>query len=240
MKSPSPSGPRCSRLKAPGAPAMARRISPIIYSRLVALTYLGEQVGHVVGVLLFSLEDVLHEAARSHVVVAEPSYDLGIRFDRYAFCDQVLLDHRNQVAMTAVLRMAALRQPLGIKVGLAAELGNPFRDPIRMLLLLARMLEKLGPRRLRVEPFGKVEMRLVAQDTDDLGCEHVVKHLDDLRAVGTIAFGDGAGLHVPARPFAHLLYVGDETFRRSFGRFFLHCHRALQVIARSMLPHFPA
>jgi hypothetical protein len=65
--------------------------------------------------------------------------------------------------MTAVLGMAALRQPLGIEVGLAAELGNPFRDPIRMLLLLARMLEKLGPRRLRVEPFGEVEMRLVAQ-----------------------------------------------------------------------------
>jgi hypothetical protein len=31
---------------------------------------------------------------------------------------------------------------------------------------------------------------------------------------------------MPARALAHLLYVGDETRRRSFGRFFLYCHRA--------------
>ena len=39
--------------------------------------------------------------------------------------------------MAAVLGMAALRQSFGIEVGLAAELGYPFRDPIRMLLFLA-------------------------------------------------------------------------------------------------------
>src|SRR5690349_2735230 len=126
MKSPRLSGPRCSRSNAPGAPATARRISPITYSRLVALTYLGEQVGHVVGVFLFGLEDVLHETARGHVVVAKPSYDLGIRFDRDAFGDQVLLDHRNQVPVTAVLGMTSLRQPMGIEVRLAAQLGYPF------------------------------------------------------------------------------------------------------------------
>ena len=60
-------------------------------------------------------------------------------------------------------------------------------------------------------------MRLVTQDADDLGREHVVEYFDDLRAVGAVAFGDGAGLHVPARALTHLLYVGDETLWRSFG-----------------------
>ena len=50
---------------------------------------------------------VLDDAARGHVVIAEPSHDLGIGFDGDAFGHEILADHVRERVAFDVLRVAA-------------------------------------------------------------------------------------------------------------------------------------
>src|SRR5437879_3769768 len=98
--------------------------------------------------------------------------------------------------------MAAVGETLGIEVGLAAQLRDPLRDPVGMLLLLAGMDEEFGLHRLRVDALGHIMVALVAQDADQLGRQRLVQHLDYLLAVALVAGGDRAVLDAAARPLA--------------------------------------
>ena len=67
------------------------------------------------------------------------------------------------------------RRGFRVQVRLAAELRDPLGDPVRVLLLGARVLEKLVSDGARVNPGGHVVVALVAQDAHDLGRERLVQ-----------------------------------------------------------------
>ena len=73
--------------------------------------------------------------------------------------------------------MAALRQRVGIEVGLAAELHDALGDPVGVLLLLGGMLGELRLDRIRRDALRHEVVPLVAQHADDLGRERLVQHL---------------------------------------------------------------
>src|SRR6185312_2592226 len=57
-----------------------------------------EQIRHVVGVFFLDLQDIFHQLSRRRVVIAEPADDLRVGFDCDALGDEVLADHRHQIA----------------------------------------------------------------------------------------------------------------------------------------------
>ena len=111
---------------------------------------LAEQLRQIVGVLLFLREDLLHHPARRRCRRCRASGRSRCRSrprcarrpDPRGSCPR---------ASRASLYSAWLRvaQAAGLRFGIAAELGDPLRDHVGVLLLLVRVLEELLLRRPR-------------------------------------------------------------------------------------------
>src|SRR5471030_110998 len=194
--------------------------------RLLLRVEVLQQGLHVLGVLLFLLQDVLEHAPRGGVVIAEPADHLQVRLDGDALGDEVLLDHVDQRVALHVLRVAAGEQACRVEVGRAVELGDALRDHVGVLLLFAGVLRELVGHRLRVDARGHVVMALVAQHADDLGRQRVVQQLDGGVDVAAVGLGDGTLLDVFARPALDLFDVGEER------RGLWICHLVLLAFGR--------
>lgn len=70
----------------------------------------GEKVMHIVGMLFLDAQDALQHCPGAGIVVDEITDQLAVMVDRNALGDQIL----------------ACEQPLGIEVGLAAQLIDAF------------------------------------------------------------------------------------------------------------------
>ena len=91
--------------------------------------------------LFLHLQDVLEHAPGGGIVVGEPANHLDVDLDCDPLRDQILPDHLDQgFALRVVFAVRSLAEPLGVEVGLAAELGDALGDPVGVLLLLVGML----------------------------------------------------------------------------------------------------
>ncbi len=106
--------------------------------------------------------------------------------------------------------MAARSEPLRREVRLAAQLHYARRDLIGVLLLLVRVLEKLGRDALRMNTARHVVVTLIAQNADKLGRERLVEQLDHRVAVGAVAFRHRAAFYMLARALAQRLDVAKK------------------------------
>ena len=70
----------------------------------------GEEVVHIIGMLFLDAQDALQHCPGAAIAVAEIADQLAVMIDRNALGDQIL----------------ACEQPLGIEVGLAAQLIDAF------------------------------------------------------------------------------------------------------------------
>jgi len=172
----------------------------------------GEDAGEVVGVLLLHRQDPFEHAAGGGVFLAEVADHLGVGVNGDPLRDQVLFDHVEEGVPLHVLGVAAGGEPFRAEVGFPAQLDDAGGDLIGVDLLLGGVLEELLGDRVGVDPFGHVEVPLVAQDADDLGGKRLVEQLDDGGSVGLVPFGDGPFLDVLAGPPAQLFDVGQEVF----------------------------
>src|SRR5206468_2410548 len=101
-------------------------------------------------------------------------------------------------------------QTIGSEIRFAAKLDDALRDAVGMLLLLARVLEKLRGDRARVNAPRHEVMTLVAQHANDLGCQRGIEDLDRRFGVTAVAFGHGASGDVLPRALAQRLDVRQE------------------------------
>src|SRR5450631_2294185 len=79
-----------------------------------------------------------------------------------------------------------------------------------MLLLLARVLQKLVRDRAGVDALGHEIMALVTQHADNLRRQRFVEKLDRGFGIAAVARGHRAFLDVLARALAQGLYVGEK------------------------------
>src|ERR1700722_1105475 len=56
-----------------------------------------QQVVHVVRMLFFDLQDTFQHRARSRIVIAEIADELAVMIHGDPFCNEILLDHFNQI-----------------------------------------------------------------------------------------------------------------------------------------------
>src|SRR5664279_893612 len=119
--------------------------------------------------------------------------------------------------------MAASRQPLGIEIRFASQLGDALGCNVGMALLLARMLEELLGHGLGMNPGGHVVVTFVSQYTDNFRGQNLVQYVDDRFPVRSVGTGNRAHLHVLARPSAELLNIGDEWMLCYYDRLCFHC-----------------
>ena len=114
--------------------------------------------------------------------------------------------------------MAAGEQAFGIEIRRAAQLADPLRDPVGVLLLLDRVLHELVGDGLVVDSGGHVVVPPVPQGADDLRRQRLVEELDRRLNVALVGRGHRALFHVlPGAP-PDLLDVAEE--RR---RLLVHC-----------------
>src|SRR5665647_3480467 len=106
--------------------------------------------------------------------------------------------------------MAASRQPLGIEVRFASQLGDALGRNVGMALLLGRMLEELLGHGLSMNPSGHVVVTFVSQHTDNFRGENLIQYADDRFPVRSVGTGNRAHLHMLARSPAERLNIGDE------------------------------
>src|SRR5256885_8456085 len=169
-----------------------------------------EQGSHVVGVLLLLLEDLLHQAAGGRIVVAEVADHVEVRLDGDALGDEVFLDHVDEGVSPGVLGVAPRQQAFGVEVGRPAELTDPFRDPVRVLLLLDGVLHELVGDGLVVDPRGHVMVPAVAPGADDLRGPRLDEELDRRLHLALVGGGHRAFFHVLAGPPPDLLDVAEN------------------------------
>src|SRR5471032_1089944 len=101
-----------------------------------------EEIRQVIGVLLLDRENLLEHVLRGGIVVADVERYLAIAVDRDALGHQVLADHLLDRLAETIFRVAALRERLGIEVGLAAELDDALGELVGMPVLLVGVLEE--------------------------------------------------------------------------------------------------
>src|SRR5437016_8650313 len=99
-----------------------------------------EEIVHVVGVLLLLREDTLQQHPSRRIPVAEVAHHLAVALDGDTLGDEVFLDHVYQVLALGILRGGSGADALGVRVRLAAELIDPLREEIEMLLFLLGVL----------------------------------------------------------------------------------------------------
>jgi len=102
----------------------ARRRSLALYQRLAFMR--GEEVVHIIGMFFLDAQDALQHCPGAAIAVAEIADQLAVMIDRNALGDQIFLDHVHQIFAFDILRGRAGQRPLGIEVGLAAQLIDAF------------------------------------------------------------------------------------------------------------------
>src|SRR5438094_5105724 len=96
---------------------------------------------------------------------------LAIGLNGDPLCNQIFLDHFNQVVALDILRGGSRRDTLRVEVWLSAELIDPLGEKVEMLLLLFRVLSELFFNRLTGEASRANGVKFVAEDANDL-CRH--------------------------------------------------------------------
>src|SRR5215472_6577300 len=169
-----------------------------------------EEVVHVVGVLLFNDEDPLEHDTRARIVVAEVANQLAVMVDRDPFCDQILLDHVDQILALAILAGGAHRQSFRVEVGPAAELIDALGDRIHVFLLFLGVLSKLVFDAFARDAGRGNRVHGVAQYADDLGREHALQQFDGLADIARVGRRDRSLAQVLSGALTQGLHVSEE------------------------------
>src|SRR3954471_3359553 len=185
---------------------------------LVAAQALQER-REIVGVLLFLRQDLLEQAPRGRIVLAEVVDHLAVAVDGDALGDQVFLDHVLERVAFDVLRVTPGSQAIGREVRLAAELRDALGDLIGVLALFLRVLEKLRGDGFRMAALRREVMALVTQRADDFRGERFVQQLEHHAAVGVIAGSDRPLGDVLPGALSQRADVRQECAATRFGHF---------------------
>src|SRR5437016_14135354 len=166
-----------------------------------------EEVVHVVRVLLLLREDPFEEHPCGGIPVAEVAHHLAVGLDGDALGNQIFLDHVDQVLALGVLRGGPRADAVRVQVRLAAELIDPLREEIEMLLFPLRMLRELLLDRLAGESGRAHGVELVAEDAHDLRGDRVVQEGDGVLHLAAVVLRDGAFAQMLPSPPPNLLDV---------------------------------
>src|SRR5437773_5272612 len=176
----------------------------------ISVGFQAKQQGvQVLRVLFFDGENVTHHPVRRRILAVEVFDDFAIAFDRNPLGDQVFADHVDERRALDIFRMCARSKICWIQIRLAAELHNPLRDAVGMILFLRSVLLELLLHRVRAQTLCHEIVTLVAQDAHDLRRERVVQDLDDGIAIGAITRRHCPFLDVRACPLAERCDIGE-------------------------------
>jgi hypothetical protein len=169
-----------------------------------------QQIGQLVGVLLFHGQDLLHHATRGRVLISEVLDEVAVAVDGDSFRHEIFLDHAHQRIALDILGVAAAHQTLGGEIGRPTQLHDARRDLVGMCQFLVRMVEKLLGHALRMNASRHEVMAPVTEYTHEFRRQGIVQQLEDYLAVRRIARGDGTVIDVLAGALAQRLDVGKK------------------------------
>src|SRR5262249_15670004 len=106
--------------------------------------------------------------------------------------------------------MAPRSKAFGIEVWFSAKLIDSLSHPVRMLLLIRGMLQKLRFDGFRVDDRGGEIMTFVTQYAYYLGRQHIIEHFDDTLAIRLVTVRNCALVHVLASAFTDPLDIGHK------------------------------
>ena len=92
-----------------------------------------------------------------------------------------------EIGPLGVIRVPSNRQRVRVQIRFTLELDNTMTYPIRVILFLCSVLEKLCSDRQRAHPGRHEVVPLIPKHTDELGSEDTVQNLDysiSIRAIG--------------------------------------------------------
>jgi hypothetical protein len=106
--------------------------------------------------------------------------------------------------------MTTTGKAVWLEIRLPAQLDDPSRDLIGVLLLFIRMLEKLRRRSLSVDARRHEVLSLVSEHADYFSRQCFVQNANNRLAIGTVTLGDSALLDVPPSTVAKRFDVAQK------------------------------
>src|SRR5207247_7504405 len=103
-------------------------------------------------------------------------FAIGLNGD--PLCNQIFLDHFNQIVALDIFRGRSRRDTLWVEVWLSAELIDPLGEKVEMLLLLFRVLSELFFNRLTGEASRASGVEFIAEYANDLRRHSMVQDRD--------------------------------------------------------------
>src|SRR5438874_4928121 len=137
-------------------------------------------------------------------------YVTGVQTCALPICNQIFLDHVDQVLALGVLRGGPGADTVRIQVRLAAELIDPLGEKIEMFLFFLRVLSELFLDRLAGESGGADGVELVAENAHDLRGDRVVQEGDGVFHLAPVVLRDGAFAQMLPSPTPNLLDIRKE------------------------------
>src|SRR5262245_37984275 len=150
-----------------------------------------KQVMHVIRVLLLLGQNPLQKRTSRWVVVTKMPHHVAISLNGDSLCNQIFLDHVNQIVALDILRGRSRRDALRIEVWLSAELIDSLSEKVEMLLFLLRVLSEFFFDRLTGEACSANRMVFVAEYANDLRRHSMVQDRDAVFNLSLIVLGDG-------------------------------------------------
>jgi len=117
-----------------------------------SLRHLLEQRRQILGVFLLHFKDVLDYLPDGRVVIAEPAGNFRIGFNRNLAANRSSFSIDVRPVPSAYSEWLREANSSGLKIGRAVELRDAPRDPVRVLLLLSRMLQEFGFGAIGIDP----------------------------------------------------------------------------------------
>ena len=133
--------------------------------------------------------------------------------DRDALCNQVFLDHFDQVVGFSVLRCRSGFQPLRIEIGLAAQLVDPLRHGAHVFGFFLRVLVELLLYAVAGNAGRRNGMHRVSEHANDFSGQHRLQNVDRLLGIALVRMRDAAVPDILAGAIAQGLYVGQKGQR---------------------------
>lgn len=112
--------------------------------------------------------------------------------------------------------MAARQHALGREIGCAAQLHDPLRDPVGMILFFRGMFQEFGLYRAGVDALRHEVVAFVTKHADQFGRQRLIQNAAGSVGVAQITACHRAVLDMLPSTVAQLLDVGDER-RVGFG-----------------------